>query len=423
MLSKEDNELYTRVGPGTRMGELFRRFWLPVLLVSDLLEPDGPPVRIRLLCEDLVAFRDTNGKVGIIEERCAHRQASLYFGRNEECGLRCVYHGWKFDTEGRCVDMPNEPESSRFKERIRLRSYPVREAADLIWVYMGPPELEPELPDFEWMRVPSEQRIVARWLQESNWAQGLEGEIDASHLSFLHQVFEGAPAQIQNPSPGLKLIRDSGVGNPELAVRETDYGCLYAAHRGLSDGRDYWRIGHWLMPSFSLVPSSPVFSGRVFVPIDDENCRTIHYAWLDRPFTQAERDEAFSGAVFPPRLIPGTEMPLANRRNDYLIDRELQRTGNFTGIWGVSDQDRAVQESMGPIVDRTKEHLGSADRGVLAARRMLIRAAQDLQNGMEPKAATDGSLYAVLPYLNIEVEQDLERFLARHRTELVSRID
>ena len=420
MLSKEDNELYTRVGPGTAMGELFRRFWLPAMLTSDLPECDGPPVRIRLLCEDLVAFRDTTGKVGVVEERCPHRQASLFFGRNEECGLRCVYHGWKFDTDGRCVDMPNEPRSSHYRDRIRLRSYPVQEAADLIWVYMGPSHLEPELPKFEWMQVPSDQRIVARWISEANWAQGMEGEIDASHLSFLHRTLDGAPEDIQNPSPGLKLVRESGVGNPEVSVQETEYG--YTVCRSSESGGWERLLEDRALAACRASASSLRHRSSGAVPSCRSTTRTPGPSTTRGWTARSRRQSVTRQCPGPdsPRLIPGTAMPLANSSNDYLIDRQLQRTGNFTGIWGVSDQDRAVTESMGRIVDRTKEHLGRADRGVLTARRILIRAARDLQNGIEPKMPANGNLYAVLPDLNIEVEGNLDRFIERHRDDLVA---
>src|SRR3569833_735334 len=175
MLSQADNELLTRVGPGTPLGELFRRFWLPVLLPSELPQPDSDPIRVRILGEDLVAFRDSNSKVGFIQNNCPHRGASLFFGRNEEAGLRCVYHDWKFDVTGTCVDMPNEPAESDFKDKVTVTAYPCEEAGGVVWVYMGPPEKKPMLPCLEWMFVPPEQRVVSRYIQENNWVQGLEG--------------------------------------------------------------------------------------------------------------------------------------------------------------------------------------------------------------------------------------------------------
>src|SRR5579885_1952307 len=175
MLSQEENELITRVGPGTPMGAALRRYWLPALLVEELPAPDCPPVRVRLLGEDLVAFRDSMGQLGLLGAHCPHRGASLFFGRNEECGLRCVYHGWKFDVAGACVDMPSEPEESTFKERVRATAYPCVERGGVVWTYMGPPALQPPLPELEWALLPEPQRYASKRLQECNWLQAMEG--------------------------------------------------------------------------------------------------------------------------------------------------------------------------------------------------------------------------------------------------------
>src|SRR5947209_4356471 len=188
MVSLQENEFLCRVGPGAPMGELFRRFWLPALLPDEIPEPDCPPVRLRLLGEDLVAFRDSNGQVGVVGTHCPHRGASLFFGRNEEEGLRCVYHGWKFDVQGNCVDMPNEPAESNFKQKVHATAYPARDWGGLVWVYMGPKELQAELPQLEWTQVPESHRFVSKWYQETNYMQGYEGDIDSSHSSFLHSL-------------------------------------------------------------------------------------------------------------------------------------------------------------------------------------------------------------------------------------------
>src|ERR687886_715559 len=196
MLSREENERITRVGPGTPMGNLMRRYWMPACLAEELPEPDCPPVRVRLLGEDLVAFRDTQDRIGVLDEYCPHRLASLFLGRNEQCGLRCVYHGWKFDVDGRCVDMPNEPPESNFKDRVRATAYPCRERGGVVWVYMGPPERMGEQPDLEWSLVPADQRFLSKRLQQSNYLQAIEGGIDSSHISFLHSTltFEDRPS-------------------------------------------------------------------------------------------------------------------------------------------------------------------------------------------------------------------------------------
>src|SRR3954452_8570675 len=233
MLSAKENELLTRVGPGTPMGEFLRRFWLPALLSDELPQADGDPIRIRVLGEDMVAFRDTNGQVGIVDAFCPHRRAPLYFGRNEECGLRCVYHGWKFDTTGQCIDMPSEPPESDFKERLSVRAYPAREWGGAVWIYMGPPESQPPLPALEWATVAPEQRRVAMWIVESNWLQVLEGNVDTAHVSFLHSAVDGIPG-----------VREEGVVDkaPRLMVMENEIGFAYGGRRAAQDGQFYWRV-------------------------------------------------------------------------------------------------------------------------------------------------------------------------------------
>src|SRR5438067_1817906 len=186
MLSKEDNELLCRVGPGTPMGQFMREYWLPAFVPSELPEADSAPMRMRLLGENLIAFRVTSGKYGLIANNCPHRGASLFFGRNEEEGIRCVYHGWKFDIDGACVDMPNEPAESDFKHKVRAVAYPTLERGGVIWAYMGDPTQQPEPPDLEWALVPAEQRYISKRLQLTNYAQAMEGGIDSSHVSFLH---------------------------------------------------------------------------------------------------------------------------------------------------------------------------------------------------------------------------------------------
>src|ERR1700722_8159397 len=187
MLRHEQSDLLTRTGPGTPMGRMFRSYWIPALLAEELPENDCPPVRVKLLSERLLAFRDTEGRHGLIDEFCAHRGVSLWFGRNEECGLRCAYHGWKFDVTGQCIEIPSEPEESRLIKRIKLTSYPLVERGGILWAYMGPPEKQPPLPEWEFINVPRAQSITTKRLQESNWLQALEGGIDSSHVSFLHR--------------------------------------------------------------------------------------------------------------------------------------------------------------------------------------------------------------------------------------------
>jgi phthalate 4,5-dioxygenase oxygenase subunit len=424
VLSHEENELITRTGPGTPMGELFRRFWVPALLPSELPNPDCPPVRLRLFSEDLVAFRDSNGRVGVLDAHCAHRGASLFFGRNEECGLRCVYHGWKYDVSGRCVDMPNEPElfagdlavgeanatasplaaaTRRFRDKIHLKAYPAREWGGLIWVYMGPADQTPELPQLEWALVPGDQRRIGKWIQDVNYLQCLEGEIDTSHVSFLHSSLQPSAVPNKTTRPEL-LARDR---SPKLIVKNTDYGFLYGARRTAGDGQYYWRVTQWLMPTYSLIPSAHYpGGGRVWVPIDDEHTMAFTYSYHpDRPLADEERSGFASGRGFPPELIPGTFSPKRNQENDYLIDREEQRTRTFTGIYGINDQDRSMLDGMGSIVDRRKEHLGTTDTAIIVARRRLLEALRNLQRGIEPAAAHRGDLYRVRA-LDVVAPQD-----------------
>jgi phenylpropionate dioxygenase-like ring-hydroxylating dioxygenase large terminal subunit len=386
------------------MGELLRRFWLPALTRSELADNDGAPVRLRLLGEDLVAFRDSSGAVGIIDAYCAHRGVGLFFGRNEECGLRCVYHGWKYDVNGRCLDTPNEAESSRLKDRIRLKSYPTQERAGVIWVYMGPADRQPaKLPQLEWVNAPHGHQYVEKWLQCSNWCQGMEGEIDTSHVSFLHSWTKPYHPIYENNASFDGVVSDP---SPKLFIEHTPYGLTYGGRR-VSGDEYYWRVTRWLYPFYSLIPGVPGCSGRCWVPIDDEHTWTFHYqSRPDRRYTEDEIASVRDGAVFPPRLTRGTFalkngyiidtwLPVANRENDYLLDRGMQRDVNYTGIWGVNDQDRSMQESMGAIVDRTKENLGASDSAVIVARRLLMGMARDLQKGIEPPIVQDADAYRV----------------------------
>jgi phthalate 4,5-dioxygenase len=432
MLSQEENEFLTRVGPGTPMGELLRRFWMPALLSSEVDEPDCPPVRMRLLGEDLIGFRDTTGRVGIIEAFCAHKLANLFWGRNEDCGLRCTYHGWKYDVSGNCVDMPNEPEDSRFKEKIRLKAYPTREQGGVVWVYMGPSDREPsELPQLEWVRAAAGYQHVTKWLQRTNWVQGMEGEIDTSHISFLHRTMQpyNARRSIHQPLDEARIAarRD---GSPRLTLRETPYGFTYGARRSVGDGAYYWRVTRWMYPFYSLIPGDPGTGGRCWVPIDDEHTWTFAYQCRsETPYSESEHAQIMEGSAFPPRITRGTFalrdgyiidswLPVANRENDYLIDRAMQRTVNFTGIWGVNDQDRSIQEGMGPLVDRSREHLGTADLAAIAARRLLIDMARRLCAGIEPEIAAQPDLYRFRAIDVVSPIDEFDALLARHDSEL-----
>jgi phenylpropionate dioxygenase-like ring-hydroxylating dioxygenase large terminal subunit len=404
MLSREDNERLTRVGPGTPMGTTMRRYWVPALLARELPEPDCPPVRVRMLGEDLIAFRDTRGRVGLLDEFCPHRRTSLFFGRNEECGLRCVYHGWKFDTEGRCVDMMNEPESESFRQKIFATSYPTLELGGLIWTYMGPAERQPAPPAFDWTRIPASQIIVSKVIQESNWLQGLEGGIDTSHAPILHRLLTTETAR-----PGFKPDNPFVRGKaPTLALDVTDYGYRYAGIRPLGEANIHVRTYHFILPFHQIRPSRsesgvPLMAGHSWVPIDDGN--TVVFNWefstTGQALTAEDRLERRLGNG-PLDVDQTTFRSKRNRQNNYLLDRQVQKTESFTGIDGINTQDRAIQESMGPIVDRSREHLGPADRAIIQARRLLLEAVKTVADGGAPRglAPTYGALVAgeaVLP--------------------------
>ena len=396
MLTVPENELLTKTGPGTPMGALFRRYWLPAFLSSELPDPDGSPMRLTLLSERLVAFRDTGGRVGILDAYCPHRGSNLYWGRNEESGLRCVYHGWKYDVTGQCVDMPNEPPESTFKDKVSITSYPTEEAGGVVWVYMGPPELKPERPQFEWASVPENQRYVHKRIQRNNYLQNVEGEVDSAHVSFLHRDLARAALGSVLGQRGLQESKDAA---PHFDVRETDYGLLIGARRERDADNYYWRITQFLMPSYTMIPAElgfPVsFTGAV--PIDDENMWGYTITWHpDRPLTTEEIGAIESWKGVYTELIPGTFENALNFENEYKIDRGRQRTESFTGIRGIREQDLAVQEDQrGPITDRSMEHLGTTDLAVITMRRKLIKEIADLEAGVEPVEANDGSLYAV----------------------------
>ncbi len=382
----EQNELLTRTGPDAPMGQLFRRYWLPALLAEELPEPDCPPVRVKILGERLIAFRDTQNRLGLIDEFCAHRGVSLWFGRNEEGGLRCSYHGWKYDVTGQCVEIPSEPANPKLCQRMKLKGYPLIERGGVLWTYMGPVELKPPLPEHEWTMVPANNRFVSKRWQECNWLQAMEGGIDSSHVSFLHRhtmkvdpMFKGATQSHQ-----LNL----GDLAPHFEVVESAGGLYIGARRNAEDDKYYWRITQWIMPSFTLIPprgDHPI-GGHCWVPMDDENCwawSTNHHA--TRPLTREERDAMIAGKGIHVPLIPGTFRPVANKDNDYLMDRRAQKEGRtFSGVEGFAMQDASVQESMGPIQDRTRENLVPTDQGIIVARRRLVAAAKGLESGEQP---------------------------------------
>src|SRR5487761_1409168 len=385
MLKPELNVLLTRTDAGTAMGRMFRSYWIPALLADELPENDGPPVRVALLGEKLLALRDTSGRMGLIEEFCAHRRTSLWFGRNEEGGIRCAYHGWKYDVTGQCIEVPSEGAETGFCRRIKLASYPLIARGDILWTYMGPPDKQPPLPEFEFALVASEQRFVSKRLQECNWLQALEGGIDSSHVSFLHRaalqtdpLFKGAKGNQYN-------LNDA---QPHFEVAEAPGGLFIGARRQAENGNWYWRITPWVMPCFTLVPprADHPIHGHFWIPIDDENCWVFTFDYHPtRPLSESELRAMRDGHGVHNQYVPGTYRPLQNKDNDYLIDREAQRRGEtYSGVSGIAMQDAAMQESMGPIVNRTKERLVATDVGIMKARNMLHKAALALRDEGTP---------------------------------------
>jgi phthalate 4,5-dioxygenase oxygenase subunit len=408
MLSKADNDFLTQSGAGTPMGELLRRFWMPALLSEELPERDGAQKKIKILGEDLLAFRDTNGRIGIVEPHCPHRGANLYFGRNEECGLRCAYHGWKFDVDGNCVDLPTSPPESDYKNSIKLLAYPTREWADIVWVYMGPRKKMPELPQIELGLVPAASRFVTKKWQDCNWVQSLEGAIDTSHFSFLHKVLatdeEGARRAMANAALGDQAKPDDRVRwvqndpRPRFQVLGHETGLVIGGGRK-TDGPDlYWRIAQFLMPNHAYTPAAfpgEIYYGQCWVPVDDQTCWIYSYCWQpERPLSNSERAK-YRGGFNVHSEVDADYRPLRHRGNDYLRDRTVQLKENFTGITGVSEQDAAIQDSQGAVQNRTKEHLGPTDIGVVEFRKLMMGTARGLQQGSEPKAPSLPKRYAV----------------------------
>jgi len=404
-VTESENHLLTRIGPGTPMGNLMRRYWIPVLQSSDLPEKDGAPLRVRLLCENLVAFRNTEGRIGLIDHVCPHRCASLFFGRNEENGLRCLYHGWKFDVEGRCVDVPNEPPGSKFNEQIRVTAYPCTEKNGIVWTYLGPDrDPPPPLPELGWAMVEPKRRGALRYQRACNWLQAMEGDFDSSHLSFLHLALD---PKLQDPAgdkkAGIEYYRNIARMDkqPLLEVRDTDVGVMYGARRDADDANFYWRVTQFLLPFYTSVPS---YGGKnrdkIWVPLDDEHTMVWEPHWSSTRELSEEEQRGWPDRVPSSGFLPDTDDWLgrarfvANAGNDYLLDRERQKKINFSGLENVTPiQDGAMQESMGAICDRRREHLGASDEAIARMRRRLLNAARELERNKIPPGVENPAVY------------------------------
>ena len=378
MLSQEDNELMTRVGPEAPMGQMIRRYWIPVCLSEELPEPDCDPIRIRVLGEDLVAFRDSSGRPGLLDEHCSHRGASLWLGRNEEGGLRCLYHGWKYDVDGNVIDMPCEPADSTFRGRIKHVAYPTHEQGQMVWAYLGPPGHMPEFPDFEWTLVPDANRTIAKVRTECNFMQGIEGTVDSSHGDVLHS---GLAKLILHDA----VLSEDSV--PRFEMQDTPYGFVYGAIRAPLENADrfnYVRTTHFVLPFHCVVPPRGFGHTHIFVPIDDEQ------SWDYSIYYSRTRTIDHQATLERRRSVPGVDL-LPDRsktrtmENRFLQDRDAMRERRtFTGIPANTNEDMAVQESMGPIYDRTKEHLGASDAAVIRLRETLLKSVRGFMDGGEP---------------------------------------
>ena len=401
-----DNQALTSVRPGTLMGDLFRQYWIPALPVSLLEGASGVSRRIRLLDEDLVLFRTTRGEIGLVGAYCSHRLAPLFFGRIEEDGIRCPYHGWKYAPRGECIDMPNVPPEQQFKGDIRHRGYPCVERAGIVWTYMGAPKEPPPLPEFEFMMVPENQRIYRPFRQECNYLQAMEGGIDPTHVMWLHSPYDLSDERIaesHQPIPQ-RLANRSGARTPlAIEIVDTPGGFMYGAKRPMADGHSLWRVNQFLMPFYTMPPGGKFRLARAWVPVDDTHCVKWDLGWFP---TQAIMENAEQGNkiffdeeayALPTHEPYGFICPKANKSNDYFINWEVH-TKRRLGVPGVNLQDICITENEGPrpILDRTKENLCSGDATIVKARRILLRCARELrQHGTIPPGIGESRVYRV----------------------------
>jgi phthalate 4,5-dioxygenase len=398
MLKQEENELITRVGPGTPMGNFMREYWVPALLSSEVPTSNSDPVRILLLGEKLIAFRDSHGQVGLLANHCPHRGASLFFGRNEEAGLRCVYHGWKFDVAGNCIDMPNEPAESDFRTKVKAAAYPCQERGGLVWTYMGARATPPPMPDLEGNMQPGAEEYVRATQLQSNWLQILEGDIDTTHVGFLH--YGGLKAEQQIPGSFSEYqLREK---TAHFEVIDTEAGAAYGARKPAGPDQVYWRIAQWCFPFYTFTPPGVLGTkkgGNARVPMDDYH--TITYSMVSGRNRPGPVQAIIRGPMQPNSTDwYGRFRPEQELANDFQIDRAAQRenTGSsgYTGITGIAMQDAAMTGSMGPIFDRTREHLGTTDSMVIRVRRRLINAVEaHMKHGTTPPGVDDPEAYRV----------------------------
>ncbi len=394
MLSKEKNELLCRVEGDAPMGQLMRRYWIPALASDDLVAGGGPK-RVRLFGEDLVAYRSPDGSVGLIEEYCPHRRASMVLAKNEDCGLRCLYHGWLIDKNGTILETPAEPEDSKLKDRVKAVAYPVHEAGGLVWAYMGPKEQMPPHMDFEFTQMPSARVLIMQAREECNWAQTMEGVIDSAHSNYLHATEirpkEGVAKTVQGDERDGHFARPSNDGAPKLEIQMQPYGFRYAAIRKPiidPQSKKYVRVTLFVAPCYAIFPAPRGWgSMQAFVPIDDTHTKFYYIMWnYDADLTENMRAHYYQKHGVRVGIdMDNAYRKVASRENNWLQDRDAMREGRSqSGIPGINTEDFAVQESMGPIVDRSTENLGQSDLAVIHYRRLMLDAVE--------KFMTDGTL-------------------------------
>ena len=383
MLTPEDNELLCRVEGDAPMGRLMRAHWIPACLSEEVAERDGVPVRVRLLGEELVAFRDTSGRLGVLDEHCPHRRASLALGRNEDCGLRCLYHGWKIDVDGNVVDRPSEPATAGVDRRGKHRTYPCRESGGFVWVWMGDLAAPAVFDPPAWAPAPDVRTSIVKMHVNCNWAQVLEGAIDSAHSSNLHST-DMVPVSLDDGTAQQEWRRPSIDKAPRLHVERTSWGFRYAAIRHPLENaatHDYLRITLFVAPFTVLIPPNPRYNLSILnIPQDDTHTMFYFIAWSEGPGITQDDWRRFCGAEVGIDL-DRQYRSIRTKDNDYLQDRQAMMRGNHTGIVGIPNQDMAMWETMGPIADRSKERLGVSDVAIVHFRRIMVEAVRAVRDG------------------------------------------
>ena len=384
MLTAEENDLLTKVDGAAPMGSLMRQHWVPVCLIEEVAEPDGKPLRVEAIGRKYVCFRDTDGRIGLLDELCPHRKASLVYGRNEDCGLRCLYHGWKFDVDGNCVAMSSEPDESPLHGKVKHRAYPVKEWGGFIWAWLDTERAAPEFQPPAFAPTGETPVSILKIRIPANWAQITEGQIDSAHSSSLHSS-DMKPARVKGASADEKSwYRPSTDKSPRMQTQTTPYGFRYAAIRKPirnAGSQNYLRITEYIAPFTSLIPPNNNYNvATVIVPIDDETSHFHFIAWGGVACPSTEEWRKFAHAR------PGIDLdemwrPTRTLENNFQQDRQMMKLGNFSGILGIPNQDIAMWVSMGSRVDRSSDLLGASDLAIVEFRRLMSDAARRVAEG------------------------------------------